>query len=101
MVVEATQRRLAVLDPTVEALPDEIALAARPLDLAGLRVGLLDNSKNGVARFLDHLEAVLAERYEGLSFVRARKPNASRPAPAAVLDKLAAESDVVVSAVGD
>lgn len=101
MVVEATRPKLAVLDPTVDALPDEIVLAARPADLAGLRVGLLDNSKNGVARFLDQLEAVLSERYDGLRFVRARKPNASRPAPPDVLDRLVAESDVVVSAVGD
>ena len=101
MVAEATRPKLAVLDPTVEALPDDVELAARPASLAGLRVGLLDNSKNGVAAFLDHLEAVLGERYDGLSFVRARKPNASRPAPPDVLDRLVAASDVVVSAVGD
>ncbi len=101
MVAEAVRARMAVLDPTVEALPDDVGMAGRPAGLAGLRVGMLDNSKNGVARFLDHMEALLAERYEGVSFVRARKPNASRPAPPEVLDQLAAESDVVISAVGD
>ncbi len=101
MVAEAVRPKLVVLDPTVEALPDDVHLAARPATLEGLRVGLLDNSKNGVSRFLDHLEAVLSERYAGLTFVRGRKPNASRPAPAEVLDRLTAECDVVVSAVGD
>jgi hypothetical protein len=101
MVAEAVRPRVVVLDPTVEAIPDEIALAPRPAALDGLRVGLLDNGKNGVARFLDHLEALLSERYEGLSFTRARKPNASRPAPPETLDRLAAECDVVISAVGD
>lgn len=101
MVAEAVRPKITVLDPTVEALADEINLAARPRSLAGLRIGLLDNSKNGVGRFFDHLEGLLGERYDGIGFVRARKPNASRPAPPEVLDKLAAESDVVISAVGD
>ena len=101
MVIAGVRPKVVVLDPTVEALPDEIALAERPAELAGLRVGLLDNGKAGVARFLDHLEAALGEQFAGLQFVRARKPNASRPAPADTLDQLAAQSDVVVSAVGD
>lgn len=101
MVTEAVRTPLMVLDPTVEALPDEISLAGRPVSLAGLRVGLLNNSKNGVDRFYDQLETLLNERYDGLSFVRARKPNASRGAPPEVLEKLVAECDVVISAVGD
>lgn len=92
---------IVVLDPTVEPLPDDVQLAPRPATLDGLRVGLLDNGKHGVSRFLDHLEAALAERHRGLTFVRTRKPNASRPAPPSVLDALAASTDVVISAVGD
>ncbi len=95
------RRRLTVLDPTVEALPADVQLAARPVALDGLRVGLLDNGKHGVSRFLDRLEAALRERYPAMTFTRERKANASRPAPAAMLDRLAASCDVVVSAVGD
>ncbi len=54
---------ILVLDPTVEPLPDDVQLAPRPAALDGLCVGLLDNGKRGVTRFLDHLEAVLAERH--------------------------------------
>jgi len=90
-----------VLDPTVEATPDSIGLAARLETLAGARIGLLSNSKNGVSRFLDDLERQLAERYPGVTFVRASKPNPSKPAPAETLAALAAECSAVVTAVGD
>lgn len=101
MVAQAERTRIRVLDPTVEALPDDIRLVQRPDSLDRMTVGLLDNGKNGVTGFLDHLEALLSERYDGLNFVRARKPNASRMAPVETLDKLVAECDVIVSAVGD
>lgn len=98
---EAHVSTILVLDPTVDPAPDIIPLAPRPETLSGLCAGLLDNGKPGVARFLDHLERLLAEHHQGMRFVRARKLNASRPAPPATLDQLVADCDVVVSAVGD
>ena len=96
-----TATRLTVLDPTVDALPDSIGLSPRLETLAGARIGLLSNSKNGVSRFFDQLEVVLRERYPGVETIRAAKPNASRPAPGDTLDTLAAECTAVITAVGD
>ena len=96
-----TATRLIVLDPTVEALPDSIGLAPRLETLAGARIGLLSNSKNGVSRFFDQLETMLRERYPGVEFVRDAKPNASRGAPGETLDRLTSECAAVITAVGD
>jgi hypothetical protein len=63
-------------------------------------VGLLDNGKMNVDRFLDHVETLLRARHGVRDVVRRRKPNMSAPAPAEILGALAA-CDAVVSAVGD
>jgi len=91
---------ITVLDPTAGGTT-RVATMAPPLrTLAGATVGLLDNGKVNADRFLDHLDAILRERYGVQATVRRRKPNMSAPAPAAILAELTA-CDAVVSAVGD
>jgi hypothetical protein len=91
---------IIVLDPTVAAEPRTARPAPPPRALAGARIGLLDNGKVNVGRFLDHVEALLRTRHGVAEVVRRRKPNMSAPAPAAMLDELVA-CDAVLSAVGD
>jgi hypothetical protein len=91
---------IIVLDPTVAPSAPAATLAPALASLAGKRVGLLDNGKVNVARFLDHLEDVLRTEHAVADVLRRRKPNMSAPAPDAVLAELAA-CDAVVSAVGD
>ena len=97
----AVRERLVVLDPTQEPEAAPAAMAPPMTDLAGKRIGLLDNSKNGSAQFLDFLAQLLAEQYEGVTFVRASKPNASRPVPGETLEMLLGQCDLVITAVGD
>ncbi len=67
----------------------------------GLRIGTLDNSKSNA----DHLLAMLIDGMKAQmpvqSVVSLRKPTPSLPADAAVLDQLAEEADVVISAMAD
>lgn len=67
----------------------------------GLRVGILDNSKSNADHLLNMLVAGLKSQLSVESVVALRKPTPSLPADAAVLDKLAEEADVVVSAMAD
>ena len=91
---------ITVLDPTPD-LATRAARMAPPLrSLAGARIGLLDNGKVNVDRFLDHVEATLRRDHGVQAVVRRRKPNMSAPVPAAMLAELVA-CDAVVSAVGD
>jgi len=91
---------IIVLDPTVSAAPASASLAPARRSLTGARVGLLDNGKVNVDRFLDHVEDLLRTRHRVADVVRHRKPNMSAPAPPAMLAELAA-CDAVLSAVGD
>ena len=75
--------------------------AQRVIRGKGLRIGTLDNSKSNA----DHLLRMLIEGLKGaaevVSVVSLRKPSVSEPANAKVLDRLAAEADVVISAMAD
>ena len=77
------------------------AAAQRTIAGKGLRLGTLDNSKSNA----DHLLAMLVEGVKAQmkvdSVVSLRKPTPSLPADDTVLDKLAAEADLVISAMAD
>lgn len=91
---------LRVLDPRQSAEGEALALAPALPSLRGTVVGLLDNAKIGTARFYDHLEAILREEHGVREFIRRRKPDATRPAPAEMLAQLSG-ADAIVSAIGD
>ena len=91
---------LKVLDPRLSAEGEAARLAAPLPSLDGALVGLLDNAKIGTARFYDHLEALLRDRFGVREVMRRRKPDASRPAPAELLGELSA-ADAIVSGIGD
>jgi hypothetical protein len=91
---------LKVLDPRLSAEGEPARLAAPLPSLDGALVGLLDNAKIGTARFYDHLEALLRERFGVREVMRRRKPDASRPVPAELLGELSA-ADAIVSGIGD
>ncbi|HYC47534.1 MAG TPA: hypothetical protein VED01_18825 [Burkholderiales bacterium] len=73
----------------------------RRIEKNGIRLGVLDNSKGNA----DHLLKFIVDSVKSVvpveSVVMTRKGSVSLPAPAEILDKLTAEADVVVSAMGD
>ena len=75
--------------------------ANRQLGESGIRLGILDNSKGNA----DHLLRYIVDGIKALlpvaSVIALRKDSVSLPAPADILDRLAAESDYVLSAMGD
>ena len=75
--------------------------AQRVLKGKGLRIGTLDNSKSNADHLLRMLIEGLKAQTEVASVVSLRKPSVSEPANAKVLDRLAEEADVVISAMAD
>ena len=77
------------------------ATETRTVAKGGIRLGILDNSKGNA----DHLLRFIVEGVKALipvaSVVALRKDSVSLPAPADILERLAAESDYVLSAMGD
>ena len=79
--------------------PDTVKpLARRRPSLAGLRIGVLDNSKPNADVLLGRVAERVAER-TGASVRRWQKPGASNPAR--MLDEIAAAVDVVLTGSGD
>jgi hypothetical protein len=91
---------ITVVNPTSQSEPEALRLAPPLLSLDGCLVGLLDNGKANSDRLLGRIEAILRERHGVREFVLRRKPDFSRPAPAALLRELSA-CDAIITAIGD
>ena len=91
---------IRVFDPTAEDTAATRMGAARLPSLEGRTIGLLDNSKFHVRELLDHIEEILRTQYGVAEVLRWRKPDASRPAPPALLADMQ-RCEAVISAVGD
>ncbi len=91
--------KLIVLDPTQDAVVNRIERAARPKTFK--TVGLLDNGKTNSNVLLRKVGERLAQYYPEIIIKSYRKPDASRPAPPALLDQMAAECDVAIPGIGD
>ena len=89
----------------VNPMNEAAAVAAAPpprLDsLAGKTIALLDISKPGGNIFLDRLESLLISDYAVAKVIRETKPTFTKPAPEAVIERLAAEADAVIEALAD
>lgn len=88
------------LDPT-----DSVAVprktAPRPSSLDGKVITLLDISKAKGDHLLDRLEELLRERTRPGAIIRRRKPTFARPAPDALREEIARETDVLIEALAD
>jgi hypothetical protein len=92
-----------ILDPT-GGLPVSVspwAAAARPASLRGARVGLLVNTKQNAAPFLDEVGRLLVERHGVARVVTYDKVNFAQPEPAEKVKDMAADCDVLVTGIGD
>ncbi len=91
---------LPFIDPTAGGGKTRIALAPRPMDLAGKIVGLLDNTKEQADVILATVAAALRERYGVAKVVIRRKEHYSKPASDALITGMAGEVQVAVAALG-
>ena len=73
----------------------------RALDKRGIRLGVLDNSKGNADHLLRFIVDSVKSAVPVASVVSLRKASVSLPAPNEILDQLAKEADVVVSAMAD
>ncbi len=91
---------LGFIDPTAGRSGPRIALAPRPMDLAGKVVGLLDNTKEQADVILETVADALRERYGVAKVIIRRKEFFSRPASEALLNEMAKEVQVAAAALG-
>ena len=74
--------------------------AARRPDLRGATVGLLVNTKQNARPFLEEVGRLLTEKYD-VTLTERTKVNFAVPEPDEVIKELVADSDVVITGVGD
>ena len=91
---------LGFIDPTAGGGKAKVALAPRPMDLAGKVVGLLDNTKEQGTLILETLGKALQDQYGVARVVLRAKEHYSKPATDALIDEMAKEVDVAIAAVG-
>jgi hypothetical protein len=86
-----------------DAPPEEVAQvkATRTLSDKGIRLGVLDNSKGNADHLLDFIVEGVKQEFKVDSVVVKRKPASSAGATSQILDELAKEADLVVSAMAD
>ena len=88
------------IDPTAGGGRAKVALAPRPMDLAGKVVGLLDNTKEQADVNLEAVGEDLRRRYGVADVVMRRKEYFSKPAAAELIDEMAKKVQVAIAAVG-
>lgn len=92
--------KFLLVDPTQQATGLAVTLAARPAELRGLRLGLVENTKANAAALLEEVEAFLRAELEPSAVNRYSVPG-TLPASDEDLDRIAAECDLAIQAVGD
>jgi hypothetical protein len=75
--------------------------SSRTLGSSGIRLGILDNSKANADHLLSLIIEGVKKEFKVDSVVMKRKPASSRPATDQILDELAQEADLVISAMAD
>jgi hypothetical protein len=94
-------QNLTVFDPRGRVEAHRLAPAPRVAALAGLRLGILDNTKWNASRLLRKTAARLGERFGFVAVNYYRKESFAKVADPALIAAIAAENDVVLTAIGD
>jgi hypothetical protein len=88
-------------DPRGVVQTEPIALAPRVGGLDGLRLGVLDNTKWNANRLLRKTVTRLQEDFSFAAVNYYRKESFSKDADPALIETIAANNDIVLTAIGD
>lgn len=93
--------KIYIVAPDAPPEETEALKPQRTLGSGGIRLGVLDNSKANADHLLSLIVDGVKKEFEVASVVYRRKPASSAPATDQILDELAKEADLVVSAMAD
>jgi len=92
---------MKLFDPTSRPVERAIKLAPRPASPRGLRLGLVDNTKFNSDTLLNKLAARLVARHHMTVSATNRKRSPSHEIDEAGVAALRAQTDLVISGIGD
>jgi len=90
-----------VFDPRGRVETRRLAPAPRVAGLAELRLGVLDNTKWNASRLLRKTAARLGDRFGFAAVNYYKKESFAKVAAPALIAAIAAENDIVLTAIGD
>jgi hypothetical protein len=90
-----------VFDPRGVVEVERVAPAPRAAALKGLRLGVLDNTKWNGNRLLRKTAARLDAEFGFAAVNYYRKESFSKTAEPALIDEIARDNDIVLTAIGD
>jgi hypothetical protein len=90
-----------VFDPRGRVDTERTRPAPRVAAIEGLRLGILDNTKWNAGRLLRKTASRLGERYGFAAVNYYRKESFSKVAEPALIAAIAAENDIILTAIGD
>jgi len=90
-----------VFDPRGVVETEPRALATRASGLDGLRLGVLDNTKWNANRLLRKTVAKLQQEFSFAAVNYYRKESFSKDANPALIETIAADNDIALTAIGD
>jgi hypothetical protein len=89
-----------LLDPTIASEEEAIDFAPRPVNLRGLRVGLIENTKKNAEEVLRRLAEKLAVAYGMTATALVHKPQRA-PVKDAQIAELKGKVDFAIAGIGD
>ena len=92
---------LTVFDPRGRVETQLLASARRVAGLAGLRLGILDNTKWNASRLLRKTAARLGDQFGFAAVNYYKKESFAKAAEPTLIAAIAAENDIVLTAIGD
>jgi hypothetical protein len=92
---------VTVFDPRGRVDAERVELAPRAAALRGLRLGILDNTKWNANRLLRKTAALLEAEHGIGSVSYYKKESFSKIADLALVAAIAADNDIVLTAIGD
>jgi hypothetical protein len=90
-----------VFDPRGQVEAELVVPAKRVASLDGKRLGILDNTKWNAGKLLRKTVSLLGERHQFAAVNYYCKESFSKAADPALIAKIAAENDIVLTAIGD
>ena len=92
---------LKVFDPRGRVDAERIMPAPRVAALDGLRLGILDNTKWNASRLLRKTAARLGDQFGFAAVNHYKKESFAKAADPALIAAIAADNDIVLTAIGD
>jgi hypothetical protein len=92
---------MQIYDPTLGATGRTVNFVPRPKSLAGLRIGLVDNTKHNSDQLLLRIAKMLEAKHGAKTHIIRKKKSAGAAPHAEIVDEYKANSDIIVAGVGD